>query len=134
MLGEVTVFSTLVSAFRYRLNQIIVLYNILKSEKNEVKPSEIVVGSGLREVLELIYASDAVDHVMTGKAICRAVPTHLGINDALNALLYAEALEEPAKFLHHTGMMFLCTSSNNLVSCIKVSRLSFLEFLITSVS
>jgi len=30
---------------------------------------QLMVGSDLREVLELIYASNAVDHMMTGKAI-----------------------------------------------------------------
>jgi len=33
----------------------------------------LMAGSGLREVLELFYASNAVDHIMTGKAIARAV-------------------------------------------------------------
>ena len=33
----------------------------------------LMAGSGLRELLELIYASNAVDHILTGKAIARAV-------------------------------------------------------------
>ena len=86
----------------------------------------LIAGSGLREVLELIYASNAVDHIMTGKAISRAVRAHLIVDAALNALLYSEALEVPVPHLHHTGMKFLC-SCNHLLLPIKYV-LSFLMF------
>ena len=66
----------------------------------------LMAGSGLREVLELIYAPNAVDHIMTGKAIARAVRAHLIVDAALNALLYSEALEVPVPSPQHTGMMF----------------------------
>ena len=42
----------------------------------------LMARSGLRELRELIYASNAVDHILTGKAIARAVRAHL-IVDAL---------------------------------------------------
>ena len=45
----------------------------------------LMAGSGLRELLELIYASNAVDHILTGKAIARAVRAHLIVDAALNA-------------------------------------------------
>ena len=66
----------------------------------------LMAGSGLREVLELIYAPNAVDHIMTGKAIARAVRTHLIVDAALNALLYSEVLEVPVPRPQHTGIMF----------------------------
>jgi len=62
-----------------------------------------MAGSGLREVLELIYAFNAVGHIMIGKAIARAVRAHLIVDAALNALLYSEALEVPIPHLQHTG-------------------------------
>ena len=68
----------------------------------------LMAGSGLRELLELIYASNAVDHIMTGKAISRAVRAHLIVDATLNALLYSQALEVPVP--HTTeqgGIVFL---------------------------
>ena len=51
--------------------------------------------TGLREILELIYASNADDHIFTGKAISRAVHAHFRVDAALDALLYAAALNVP---------------------------------------
>lgn len=51
--------------------------------------------SGLKEILEMIYASNAVDHMLSGKAVSRAVRGHLIIDAALNALLYLSALGIP---------------------------------------
>ena len=68
----------------------------------------LMAGSGLRELLELIYASNAVDHMMTGKAISRAVRAHLIVDAALNALLYSQALEVPVPHLtEQGGIVFL---------------------------
>ena len=51
-----------------------------------------LAGSGLQELLELVYAQNAVGHVLSdGKAISRAVRGHLLVDSALNALLTAEA-------------------------------------------
>ena len=47
----------------------------------------IMAGSGLQELLECIYASNAVGHMMSGKAISRAVRGHLLVSGALNAIL-----------------------------------------------
>ena len=51
--------------------------------------------SELKEILEMIYASNAVDHMLSGKAVLRAVRGHLIIDAALNALLYLSALGIP---------------------------------------
>ena len=69
----------------------------------------LMAGSGLREVLELIYASNAVDHIFTGKAIARAVRAHLIADAALNALLYSEALNVPIP--HDLGIEGRCMLS-----------------------
>ena len=63
----------------------------------------LMAGSGLHELLELIYASNAVDHIMTGKAISRAVRAHLIVDAALNALLYSQALEVPVPHVTEVG-------------------------------
>lgn len=43
--------------------------------------------SGLQECLETVYASTAVVHMMSGKAIQRAIRGHLLVVDALHVLL-----------------------------------------------
>ena len=91
----------------------------------------LMAGSGLREVLELIYASNAVDHIMTGKAISRAVRADLIVDAALNALLYSEALEVPVPHLHHTGMKFLCSCNHLLLSIKYVLSFLMFEYFIT---
>ena len=68
----------------------------------------LMAESGLRELLELIYASNAVDHIMTGKAISRAVRAHLIVDATLNALLYSQALEVPVPHMtEQGGIVFL---------------------------
>ena len=47
----------------------------------------LMASSGLQELLEMIYASNTVVHMLTGKAIARAVRGHFIINAALNALV-----------------------------------------------
>ena len=48
--------------------------------------------SGLREVLEVIYASNTVGHMPSGKAESRAMQGHLLIYTALNAMLAGKVL------------------------------------------
>ena len=55
----------------------------------------LMAGSGLQELLELIYASNAVVHMLTGKAIARAVRAHLIIDAALNSLVLANTFNVP---------------------------------------
>lgn len=62
----------------------------------------LMAESGLRDLLELIYASNAVDHIFSGKAIARAVRAHFIVDAALNALLYSEALGVPILHDLHT--------------------------------
>ena len=55
----------------------------------------LMAGSGLQEVLEVIYAGNAVKHMLSGKAISRAVRGHLLIDAALHAILLANAYNLP---------------------------------------
>lgn len=48
----------------------------------------LMEGSGLQELLSLVYAENAVPHVLSGKAISRAVRGHLLIDSAINALVH----------------------------------------------
>jgi len=51
--------------------------------------------SGLREVLELVYADNTVNHILIGKAYDRAVRGHTLVDTALNAMVVAEAYDLP---------------------------------------
>lgn len=47
-------------------------------------------GSGLSDLLSLIYATDKVPHLLSGKAISRAIRGHLLVDSALHALLLSQ--------------------------------------------
>ena len=47
----------------------------------------LMAGSGLKELLELIYAPNALEYMLSGKAVSRAVRGHLIIDAALDGLL-----------------------------------------------
>lgn len=51
-------------------------------------------GSGLREVLELAYAPNTVPHLLSGKAISRAVRGLLLVDSALHAVLLSELFDD----------------------------------------
>ena len=55
----------------------------------------IMAGAGLQEVLEVVYASNAVSHMLNGKAISRAIRGHLLVAGALNAILLSKAFGTP---------------------------------------
>ena len=50
----------------------------------------IMEGSGLREVLELVYAPNTVPHLFSGKATTRAIRGHFLVDAALQAILLSE--------------------------------------------
>lgn len=52
----------------------------------------LMADTGLQEVMELVYAANAVVYMMTGKAIARAVRAHLLIDGVLNGLILSDAL------------------------------------------
>jgi len=63
----------------------------------------LMVSSGLQELMELIYAPNAVIHMFSGKAIARAVRAHLIVDAALNALLLTNVLNAPLPCLPETS-------------------------------
>ena len=51
--------------------------------------------SGLQEVIEYIYASNIVGHMLSGKAIARALRGHILVSGAFNAMLISEVFAIP---------------------------------------
>ena len=51
----------------------------------------LMQGNGLKETSEVTYAPNAVMHMMSGKAVSRAVRVHFIVDSALNALITSEA-------------------------------------------
>ena len=47
--------------------------------------------SGLAQVLEVVYAENAVKHILSGKAIARAIRGNFIVHAALNTILAANA-------------------------------------------
>ena len=56
---------------------------------------DLTAGSGLQELIEVVFTVNAVRHMLTGKAISRAVRGHMLVDDALNTLLVAKAYHIP---------------------------------------
>ena len=56
---------------------------------------DLMAGSGLQERLEVVFAGNAVRHMLTGKAISRAVRGHMLVDAALNSILVAKAYPIP---------------------------------------
>jgi hypothetical protein len=50
-------------------------------------------GSGLHELLEVIYAGNTIGHMLSGKAVARVVRGHLLVDAALNTLLGARIFD-----------------------------------------
>ena len=63
-----------------------------------------MAGSELKELLELIYTPNAVEHMLAGKAVAHAVRGHLIVDAALNAMLYSAALGAPIPHVQTTGI------------------------------
>jgi hypothetical protein len=55
----------------------------------------IMKNSGLTEVLEVVYGSNTVTHMLSGKALSRARRGHFLVNAALNIILMSGACRLP---------------------------------------
>ena len=55
----------------------------------------LMAGSGIKELFEMIYARKAMEQIMSGKAISRAVRTHLLLDAVLNGLLLSKSMDVP---------------------------------------
>ncbi len=51
----------------------------------------LMANSGLQELFDLVYAHNAVEHMLSGKAVARAVRAHLLVSGVLHALLVCRA-------------------------------------------
>ncbi|KAH3731250.1 hypothetical protein DPMN_057258 [Dreissena polymorpha] len=57
---------------------------------------QLMQNTGLQELLETVYAPNAVVHILSGKAVSRVVRSHILVDDALNTLILEKIL--PAAF------------------------------------
>lgn len=57
----------------------------------------LMTGSGLQEALDQVYAPNTVVHMLSGKAISRAIRGHLLLYAALNAIICEDILNESDK-------------------------------------
>ncbi len=64
----------------------------------------IMGGSGLQELLELVYAKNSVCHMLSGKAIDRAVHGLL-VDAALNTILIADSYNVPVPCIIIVGIL-----------------------------
>ena len=55
----------------------------------------LMAGSGLQELLETVYATNSVKHILTGKAVSRAIRGHLLLYGAFQTMLVANAYNLP---------------------------------------
>ena len=55
----------------------------------------VMAGSGLKEFFELVYATNAAGHMLSAKALARAVRGHFLVDSALNALLVNVTFDSP---------------------------------------
>ena len=53
----------------------------------------LMSGSGIENVLEVVYASNTVGHILSGKAVARAIRAHFIVDASLNSLLAAKVLD-----------------------------------------
>lgn len=60
----------------------------------------LMSGSGLEELLEVLYAKNAVLHMMHGKAVARALRGHFLVDTALNSLLMSNMFSIPLTETH----------------------------------
>ena len=56
---------------------------------------DLMAGSGLEELLEVVYAGNTVCHMMSGKAVPRAARGHMLVDAAFNTMLLADAYNLP---------------------------------------
>ena len=79
-----------------RLHQIVLILGGFHTEISFLGTiGNLMAGSGLREVMSQVFAEGSVDHMLSGKAIARAVRAHLLVDSALNTIATAQMLGLP---------------------------------------
>lgn len=69
----------------------------------------LMEGTGLRNIMEVVYGSNAVQHMMTGKSVQRAFRGHLLVDRCLNHLVVSELQEDDSQFeslVNQAGEMY----------------------------
>lgn len=61
----------------------------------------LMKGSGISEVLGTIYGENAVEHMLSGKAVSRALRGHFIVSSALNAKLVSSMFPGGCEFIDH---------------------------------
>ena len=75
------------------LRQVVLRLGSFRTEMSFIGSiGHLIAESRLKELLELIYVPNAVEHILTGKAIARAVRAHLLVDAVLNTLILSKAL------------------------------------------
>ncbi|CAC5372627.1 unnamed protein product [Mytilus coruscus] len=64
----------------------------------------LMAGSGLHEVLETVYASNAVNHMLSGKAVSRVVRGFMMVENALYILFMKESFRVSLPSAHETDI------------------------------
>ena len=80
----------------------------------------LMAASGLQEMLELVYASNAVVHMLTGKAIARAIRGHLLVDAALNGLLVASTFNVPVPVFEEETEEEVCKNSASSIAQVSI--------------
>ena len=55
-------------------------------------------GSGLREILEVIYGENAVKHMFTGKSVQRVFRGHLLVENCINGMIVSDLIDSDSAF------------------------------------
>ena len=55
---------------------------------------DMMSGSGIEELLELVYATNSIGHMMSGKAFSRAIRGHFLVDSCLNNILIKKIVKE----------------------------------------
>ena len=55
---------------------------------------DMMIGSGIEELLEMVYATNSVGHMMSGKAFARAIRGHFLDDSCLNNILIDKIVKE----------------------------------------
>ena len=78
------------------LHQIILILGGFHTEMSFLGSiGSLMAGSGLKEVMSQVYAEGSIDHMLSGKAVARAVRAHLLVDSALNTIATAQMLGIP---------------------------------------
>ena len=89
-----------------RLRNIVLLLGGFHTEMSLLGAiGSIMAGSGLKEMLEQVYAAGSVDQMLSGKAVARAVRGHFLIDRALNIISTSAALQLPMPALKGSSIL-----------------------------